>query len=156
MQPISHQQQDRIPEMHMTYWRTYYHLVWSTKNREPMLTQERMQMLQQAFRVVAKDKGAYTHAVGGMPDHIHVAVSIPPAVAVSDYVQLLKGSSSRYFSKQITEPGIDPFAWQGHYGVLTFGERSLERIVHYIENQAAHHANDDIWQALELVQPTGT
>ncbi len=94
----------------MTYWRTFYHLVWSTKNREPMLTPERMHVLQQAFRVVAKDEGAYTHAVGGMPDHVHVAVSIPPAVAVSEYVQLLKGSSSRYFSKQIDQPGIDAFA----------------------------------------------
>jgi putative transposase len=79
----------------MTYWRAYYHLVWSTKYREATITPERMAMLQKAFRVVARDKGAYTHAVGGMPDHVHVAVSIPPSVAVSAYVQWPKGSSSR-------------------------------------------------------------
>ena len=117
-----------------------------------MITPERMAMLQQAFRVVARDKGAFTHAIGGMPDHVHVAVSIPPTIAVSDYVQLLKGSSSRYLTKQITEPGIDAFAWQEHYGMLTFGERSLETIVNYIERQADHHANDDIWQSFELIQ----
>jgi putative transposase len=136
----------------MSWWRAYYHLVWSTKNREAMITPERMAMLQQAFRIVAQDHGAYTHAVGGMPDHVHVAVSIPPSIAVSVYVQKLKGSSSRYLTKQITEPGLDAFAWQEHYGMLTFGERSLERIVHYIERQTEHHANDDIWQVFELVQ----
>ncbi len=82
-----------------------------------MITPERMAMLQQAFRVVARDKGAFTHAIGGMPDHVHVAVSIPPTIAVSDYVQLLKGSSSRYLTKQITEPGIDAFAWQEHVDI---------------------------------------
>lgn len=135
----------------MSWWRAYYHLVWSTKHRAAMITPERMAMLQQAFRVVARDNGAYTHAVGGMPDHVHVAVSIPPSIAVSDYVQRLKGSSSRYLSKQITEPGADAFAWQEHYGMLTFGERSLERVVCYIEQQAEHHANDDIWQSFELI-----
>lgn len=137
----------------MSYWRTFYHLIWSTKYREPMITPERMEMLQQAFRVVAKDNGAFTHAVGGMPDHIHVAVSIPPSIAVSDYVQWLKGSSSRYLRKQIAQPGIDAFAWQEHYGMLTFGERSLKSIVGYIERQAEHHGNDDIWHTFELVPP---
>ena len=68
----------------MSYWRTFYHLVWATKNREAWITSERMAMLQQAFRVVARDQGAYTHAVGGMPDHVHVAVSIPPTISVSE------------------------------------------------------------------------
>jgi putative transposase len=136
----------------MSWWRAYYHLVWSTKQRETMITPERMAMLQQAFRVVAQDHGAYTHAVGGMPDHVHVAVSIPPSIAVSAYVQRLKGSSSRYLTKHITEPGLDAFAWQEHYGMLTFDERSLESVVRYIERQAEHHANDDIWQSFELMQ----
>ncbi|MEZ4529465.1 MAG: IS200/IS605 family transposase [Thermomicrobiales bacterium] len=135
----------------MSYWRTFYHLVWSTKYREPMLTPERMAMVQQAFRVVAKDMGAYTHAIGGMPDHVHVAVSIPPSIAVAAYVQRLKGSSSRYLTKQITLPGIEGFAWQEHYGVTTFGERSLDAVVGYLERQADHHATDDIWQAFELL-----
>jgi putative transposase len=136
----------------VSWWRAYYYLVWSTKYREAMITPERKARLQQAFRVVARDNGASTPAVGGMPDHVHVAVSIPPSIAVSVYVQWLKGSSSRYLTKQITEPGIDAFAWQEHDGMLTFGERSLESIVRYIERQAEHHANDDIRPSFELVQ----
>ncbi len=139
----------------MSYWRTYYHLVWTTKNREPWITPERMAMLQQAFRVVAKDKGAYTHAIGGMPDHVHVAVSIPPTITVSDYVGRLKGSSSRLISKSIEDPEIDVFLWQSQYGVLTFGERALPEIVAYIENQPTHHASGKLWRALEQLPATG-
>jgi putative transposase len=133
----------------MTYWRAYYHFCWSTKYREAAITLERMAMLQKAFPVVARDKGAYTHAVGGMPDHVHVAVSIPPSVPVSADVQWLKGSSSRYLTKQIAEPRIEAFAWQEHYGMLTFSERSLASVVHYIEHQADHHAKDELWLPYE-------
>lgn len=137
----------------MSYWRTYYHLVWTTKNREPWITAERIDMLQKSFRVVAKDMGAFTHAIGGMPDHVHVAVSIPPTITVSNYVGRLKGSSSRYISKSIEDPDTDVFLWQSQYGVLTFGERSLPTIVAYIENQARHHENNDLWRPFEQLDP---
>ena len=135
----------------MTYWRTSYHLVWATKNREAMLTPERMQMLQQAFRVVARDNGAYTHAVGGMPDHVHVAVSIPPTITVSEFVGRLKGSSSHFIEKGLSHPEVDGFGLQSQYGVITFGERSLPDVVAYIEHQAERHANDDLWVSFEAL-----
>lgn len=96
----------------MTYWRTFYHLGWATKNREAMLTPERMQMLQQAFRVVARDNEAYTRAVGGMPDHVHVAVSIPPTITVSEFVGRLKGSSNHFIEKGLSHSEVDGFGWQ--------------------------------------------
>jgi putative transposase len=133
----------------VSYWRTFYHLIWATKNREALITTERMEMLQQAFRVVAKDQGAYTCAIGGMPDHVHVAVSIPPTIAVSEYVGRLKGSSSRYIGKSITDPEMESFLWQSKYGVLTFGERSLPDVVAYIENQPRRHAENDLWPSFE-------
>ncbi|MCO5221116.1 MAG: IS200/IS605 family transposase [Thermomicrobiales bacterium] len=137
----------------MSAWRTYYHLVWATHHREHWLTPERMTMLQQAFRVVAKDQGAFTHAVGGMPDHVHVAVSIPPTIAVSEYVQRLKGSSSRFINKSLEFPELDGLTWQREFGVDTFGQRSLPDVVAYIENQAERHANNDLWQTFESLPP---
>ena len=134
-----------------------YHLVWATKNREAWITPERMEMLQQAFRVVAKDKGAFTHAIGGMPDHVHVAVPIPPTITVSEYVGRLKGSSSRFVSKSISDPEMDVFLWQSQYGVLTFGERALPEVIAYIENQSQRHAASDLWRSFEqlpIVDPS--
>lgn len=136
----------------MSYWRTFYHLVWATKNREAWITSERMEMLQQAFRVVAKDQGAYTHAIGGMPDHVHVAVSIPPTITVSDYVGRLKGGSSRLIGKSIADPDMETFLWQSQYGVLTFGERALPEVIAYVENQPRHHATGSLWRSFEQLQ----
>ena len=106
----------------------------------------------QAFRVVAKDRGAYTHAIGGMPDHIHVAVSIPPTITVSEYVGRLKGGSSRLIGKSIADPDMETFLWQSQYGVLTFGERALPEVIAYIENQPRHHANGSLWRSFEQLQ----
>jgi putative transposase len=135
----------------------YYHLVWATKNREAWITPERMEMLQLAFRVVAKDQGAFTHAIGGMPNHVHVAVSIPPTITVSEYVGRLKGSSSRFVGKSISDPAMDVFLWQSQYGVLTFGDRALPDVIAYIENQPHHHATNDLWRSfghLPIIQPS--
>jgi putative transposase len=137
----------------VSYWRTYYHLVWATHKREAWITAERMVMLQQAFRVVAKDQGAFTQAVGGMPDHIHVVVSIPPTISVTEYIQRLKGSSSRYLNKATENPELDGFYWQSKYFVLTLGERSLPDVIAYVENQKTHHANKDLWPLFEQVDP---
>jgi putative transposase len=112
-----------------------------------------MVMLQQAFRVVAKDQGAFTQAVGGMPDHIHVVVSIPPTISVTEYIQRLKGSSSRYLNRATENPELDGFYWQSKYFVLTLGERSLPDVIAYVENQKTHHANKDLWPLFEQVDP---
>jgi putative transposase len=112
-----------------------------------------MDMLQQAFRVVAKDHGAFTHAVGGMPDHVHVAVSIPPTISVSDYVQRLKGSSSRYINKTMPHPELDGLTWQQKYSADTFSKRSLANVVAYIERQAERHAHNDLWIEYEQLPP---
>jgi putative transposase len=142
--------------MVMSYWRTFYHLVWATKNREACLTPDRITMLQQAFRVVGRDHGAYTHAIGGMPDHVHIAVSIPPTISVSEYVGRLKGSSSRYHNKSLANPELDGLIWQSQFGVLSFGERSLTEVKSYIENQALHHANNELWQPFERLSTPGS
>lgn len=135
----------------MSYWRAYYHLVWATKHREQWITPERMEMLQQSFRVVAKDLGAYTHVVGGTQDHVHVAVSVPPTIAISNYIGRLKGGSSRLIEKSIQSPDDLPFFWQSQFGMLTFGERSLPDIIAYIQNQEQRHATNDLWPIFEEI-----
>ena len=112
-----------------------------------------MAMLQQAFRVVAHDEGAFTHAVGGMLDHVHVAVSIPPTMAVSTYVQRLKGSSSHYINKALEFPELDGVTWQRGFNVDTFSKRALPDVVSYIEHQAERHTNNDLWRAFEELPP---
>jgi hypothetical protein len=85
-----------------------------------------------------------------MPDHIHLAISVPPKIAISEFVRLIKGNSSHFVNHSLKESVQGSFAWQSEYGVITFGGRSLKSVVAYVENQAQHHANDDLWPIFEV------
>ena len=89
-----------------------------------------------------------------MPDHVHLAVAVPPRIAVADLVKLLKGSSSHLLNSQArTSTGFqERFYWQEEYGVLSFGERSLADVVVYVENQREHHANKTILPVFEQLE----
>jgi len=132
------------------YWRLFYHLVWGTKDRLELIDHERAEVMRNAFAAVSTDHGVFIHAIGWMPDHVHLAVSIPPKIAVADYSQSLKGTSSF----RINQAGGNAFKWQPGYGVITFNERLLPTVSEYIENQQEHHDRKSLIPALErLDQP---
>lgn len=118
----------------MSFWRTYYHLVWATKNREHFITADVERQLFAYLVRKASELGIYVYAIGGWYDHVHVVGSIPPRLAVAQAVKHLKGSSSHYINQTIS-----PFAWQRGYGVLTLGESQRPKAVAYVQNQKKHH-----------------
>jgi putative transposase len=79
------------------------------------------------------------HEVGIVQDHMHVAVSVPPALAVSDVVKRLKGASSHALNQACSFEDDRKFRWQSEYGAITFGERSLPMVVDYLQKQREHH-----------------
>ena len=129
----------------MTYWRLFYHFAWGTKNRVETINEQRFEIARGTFAAVCTSHDVLIHAIGWMPDHIHLAVSIPPKVAIADVAQQLKGTSSF----RINEAGGDTFAWQPGYGVVSFNERLLPTVIEYIEHQREHHARKSLIPALE-------
>ena len=121
----------------MPYWRLYYHFVWATKKRVPLITPEVEDVLFGYLIGKAHNIKSIVHAVNGTEDHVHLVASIPPPVALSDFAARLKGSSSHYLNKALE----DAFAWQSGYGVVSFGEKQLEWVVGYVNNQKQHHSN---------------
>ncbi len=79
----------------MPYWRLFYHLIWATRDRLPLIVPELRPELDQLLIAAARKNGILVHAVGGIEDHVHMAVSIPPALSVAHAVGRLKGSSAR-------------------------------------------------------------
>jgi putative transposase len=132
------------------YWRLFYHLVWTTQGRVPVLDEERARLVARSLRSSGADQNAIVHAIGIMPDHVHVAASIPPSIAVSTFVGRLKGAASHAVNAASRDPGAS-FAWQAEYGALSFGERALPDVVAYVENQRSRHAEQRLWDTLELV-----
>jgi len=80
----------------MPYWRLFYHFVWGTKNREPLIAPEWARALHGAIAAKATRLGAFVHAVGGTEDHVHLVASVPPKVALSTFIGQVKGYSSRF------------------------------------------------------------
>jgi putative transposase len=133
------------------YWRLYYHLVWATRGREPLIEPGLARVIERSIRATGHDLNVIVHAVGVMPDHVHVVASIPPGLAIGTVVGRMKGAASHLANRSEARSGDAVFAWQGEYGVLSFGERALADVVAYVENQPSRHRADGVWTALEQV-----
>lgn len=131
----------------MSFWRVYYHLVWSTKNRLPLITPEiETELIGYIVRKTSEVK-AFILAISAITDHIHLVVAIPPELSIAQYVKLVKGSSSHYINYTL-KPEFS-FAWQRGYGVLSMGEKQLHIATEYVKNQRDHHANQTTISWLE-------
>jgi putative transposase len=95
------------------------------------------------------EQGVIVHAVGTMPDHVHVAASIPPAFAVSEVVRRWKGGSSHLINETRSGSRKAGFGWQSEYGVVSFGDKALSDVIAYVDNQPQHHFDRAVWSAFE-------
>ena len=130
----------------MALWRLYYHIVWGTKERENLILPEQEKQLYNYIIGKSDEFGCIIHAVNGIADHIHLIVSIPPNMAISEYVRKIKGSSSNYLNKI----GSNRFAWQNGYGIFSVGVKNLEIAIRYVRNQKEHHRQNTIIKGLEM------
>lgn len=130
----------------MSYWRLFYHVVWGTKNRLELIDPAWEKDLYGYIWGKATALECIPHAIGGMPDHIHVVISIPPKVSIAILIGQLKGASSHHINKNFT---AGSFGWQAEYGVFSFSEKALPKIVDYVNNQKKHHAANMLNIAME-------
>ena len=131
----------------MPYWQLFYHLVWSTKNRQPFLTPSVEPIIFGFLRSKAIALGGVAFAINGMLDHVHVIVSIPPRIAVADFVGQIKGVASARFNKG--DFAEERFEWQADYGAFSFDGKRLPYLIAYVEKQKEHHAQGSTIRVLE-------
>ncbi len=136
--------------MSKVYSRLFYHAIWSTQRREPLITPAIEKVLYPFFHNKAKRFGCILHGVGGIEDHLHIVITIPPAESISDIIGKLKGSSSYFLNKelQVTEN----FGWQDGFGVLSFAERDLPSVLRYVQRQKEHHAAGTVNADMEKIE----
>ncbi len=121
-----------------TYSQIYVHLVFATKERCPVLTDERQNEVYAYITELVKDYNSYLFAIGGMDDHLHLLISLHPAHSVSEVVRIIKANSSRIINKK--EWLKRRFSWQEGYGAFSVSQSSLDKVIHYIKNQKEHHS----------------
>lgn len=133
------------------YSEIHLHMVRHTKESSPLLTPAVEVFTHDYLRQrVVRTPGAYVHAIGGTANHVHLAITIPPTLLISDFIGQLKGSSAHEANQQVGRMRM-VLEWQAGYGVVSFGTRNLNWVIAYIRNQKEHHAQGTIVDRLERI-----
>jgi putative transposase len=132
------------------YWELFYHLVWRTKESQPQIT-ERIEpdLYKYLTHRALATPDVIVHKVGGIEDHVHMAVSLPPTVEIAKWVGDLKGAASHHVNHG--PAGHQALSWQAGYGVVSFGKRDLPWVADYIARQREHHAAGRAVDRLERI-----
>ncbi|HEU5011412.1 MAG TPA: IS200/IS605 family transposase [Roseiflexaceae bacterium] len=129
------------------YTQLYLHCIWATWDRLPLIQPTYEQQLYAVLLNKCTKLGCNALAVGGTTDHIHLLISFTSTITIAKLVGEIKGTSSHAMTHIIAPETF--FKWQGGYGALTIGKRSLSQVQAYILNQKQHHANGNTIRSLE-------
>ncbi len=132
----------------------YLHFVWGTMRRLPMLVGAVEQAVLASIAEEAHAAGAEVLAIGGMPDHVHVAARLRATVAPAELMRRVKGVSST--TGRVTAGNRGAFSWQDGYGVFSFSRSHLDQVTAYVRNQKRHHASGKLWEPWETAGPPGS
>ena len=117
--------------------RLHIHLVFGTKHREPLITDVVREPLHAYLAAVLQNLGCAPVLINSMEDHVHLLFDLSRTVSVSDAVEDLKKSSSKWIKTQGVE--FATFAWQPGYGAFAVSVSNVNSVREYIANQREHH-----------------
>jgi REP element-mobilizing transposase RayT len=120
----------------MAYYSCYYHLIFCTKKRQLSLIKEVRPALFAVMGGKLKEMKSRSILINGVEDHVHLLLQIHPSVQVSLVVQKVKLAASVFLKDRLNGRFK---GWQAGYAVLTFDKSRLNGLIHYVENQEAHH-----------------
>ena len=124
----------------MSYTTSYYHIVFRTYRSEPTIVEEHERELYAYIYGIAKKLNCQTYRIGGMPDHIHIFVSMPPSLSLSSFVQRVKTETSKWLK---TNPLFPAFrGWIHEYAGFSYSIHDKDKIVKYILRQKEHHKSE--------------
>ncbi len=122
-----------------TYTQIHIHVVFSVQNRECIIVDLWKDELYKYITGILQNNHHKLLAINGMPDHIHILFGMKPTQSLSDLLQDIKGSSSKWINDKKLVKGR--FSWQEGYGAFSYSKSQLPQIIRYIEKQEDHHQN---------------
>ncbi|PHS03296.1 MAG: transposase [Blastopirellula sp.] len=123
--------------MATTYTNLLYHIVFSTKHREPLITKGLQAELYKYIGGIVRDEGGSLKKNGGMPDHVHLVVRFKANDSISHLMQRIKGNSSKWVNDHVDQK--TKFAWQKGYAAFSVSESQLPVVLKYVQGQGEHH-----------------
>jgi putative transposase len=116
-----------------------YHIVFSTKNREPLIREDKKERLYDYMGGIVRLHGGIMLELNGMPDHVHLVAKLRPDEAVSVLLRDLKSSATGWMHKVF--PDESDFGWQNGYAGFTVSQSQLQQVRNYVKKQEQHHGN---------------
>lgn len=123
-----------------TYTQIHIHVVFAVKHRAGLIQREWKDELYKYITGIIQNHQHKVLAINGMPDHIHIFFGMRPVQSLSELMQDIKGSSSKWINeKRFTK---HKFEWQEGYGAFSYSKSQVADVVKYIENQETHHKKE--------------
>jgi putative transposase len=122
--------------MPSTYLSLHYHLIFGTKNQEPVIHSKWRRRLHAHMGGIVKALDGVPESIGGVADHVHMLVGLRATHTLANVLRETKSVSSGWVHDEI---GVRAFAWQEGYAAFTVSASQLKKVRAYIENQEEHH-----------------
>jgi putative transposase len=124
------------------------HVIFSTKDRQPVLPASLRPNLHAYLATVARNAGCEAYRVGGTADHVHLAVRLSRTIMIADFMDTVKTSSSKWLKTQ--SPELSAFSWQRGYGCFSVGPTDLDALCAYMDGQEEHHRKRTFQEELRM------
>jgi REP element-mobilizing transposase RayT len=121
--------------MSQTCGNVVVHLIFSTKQRLPVITPEIRSDLHAYLGGIVREMGGTALIVNGIADHVHMLIRIRPIHSIAEMMRVIKTNSGKWIHRK----GHTKFAWQAGYGVFSVSESSIPAVTKYIADQEQHH-----------------
>lgn len=121
-----------------TFTNLLYHIVFSTKDRIPVIHEGMRERLYEYMGGIIRGERGVLLEIGGVPDHVHLLVKLKSDMAVAEIVRLVKSNSSKWLNE--LEGARGRFEWQTGYGAFSVSESQARKVRQYIRTQESHHA----------------
>jgi len=120
-----------------TFSNLNFHIIFSTKHRDAVITPELEKELYPYIAGIIKGEGAILLKIGGTENHVHLIARLKPTHDIPDILKKIKANSSKWINKQQKINGR--FSWQLGYGIFSVSESQLPNTIKYVGNQKEHH-----------------
>ena len=124
----------------MSFTQIYYHIVFSTKDREPVIEADHREELFRYIWGIIRNKNSHLYRINAVEDHLHILSSLHPSVALADFIKDIKVASNGWIREKELFPRFN--GWQDRYGAFTASHADKDRLIEYIKNQQEHHRKE--------------
>ncbi len=120
-----------------TYSNLNFHIVFSTKHRDPLIDEYLEPELHRYISGIISGEGGQVLAINGTDDHLHIVVKLKPKHVAPDLLKKIKANSSKWVNDHRKIDGR--YSWQVGYGIFSVSQSQLDKVILYVKNQKQHH-----------------